>query len=553
MVETPEQPGDPGIQDEAGSSLNSGLAMAAAIIFAGNAASRALGLIREQLAAGMFGAGDRIAAFTIADNLNTLLFDLMINGMLQAAMIPVLAVMAVVGIRQTEHFRSVMGTLLLLALSAGIAIAITGIFAAPAFVSLMTALANDADIRGSGARKLAIQCTRIILPGLPFLAGATVLTAGLFAIRRPAGPAIGTACRNAAVVILILLLGSRWGVRSMAAGVVAGAVLMFAIQLVALHRNRALPVPGFDVRNPEVIRVFQLFAPVFLGLLVSSAVVVIDRNLAWGAQENAVGAMRYATSLVQMVLGLVAAAISLAALPRLAQSFASGDIDGFNDGLYRALALVSILIIPAVFALGALGRPIVGLLFEHGETGQRASRLILVALIAYLPGHLLAAYDQVLIFAFYARQNTLLPVTAGVVASLAYVAFAFALVDRYEMAGLVAANSVQLGLHTLLMTWLARKQFGNSPFAPLLPLLGKTLIAAAIMAVMGWIAYRGMDAALPVWRGLFGQFRELLIVSIPLLVSALVYFLLMRSMRVSAFTDLTDAAAGKFNGLRARS
>jgi len=549
-VDASEQPAAQNAQEPASSTLNTGLVMAAAIIFVGNAASRVLGLVREQLAAGMFGAGDRIAAFTIADNLNTLLFDLMSSGMLQAAIIPVLAILAVVGIRQTDQFRRATGTLLALALAAGAVVAIVGVVAAPAFVSLMTALANDAEVRGPAARNLAIQCTRIILPGLPFLAGATVLMASLFALQRPVGPAIGATCRNVAVVLSILLLGDRWGVRSMAAGVAAGAVIMFAIQAIALHRNHALPSISLDLRNAEVTRVFQLFAPVFLGLLVSSAVVVLDRNLAWGAQEDAVGAMRYATSLVQLVLGLVAAAVSLAALPRLSRSFASGDVEGFNDGLCRALALVSILIIPAVFALGALGRPIIGLLFEHGETDARASRLILIALIAYLPGHLLAAYDQVLIFAFYARQNTVLPVTVGVAASSAYVVFAFALVDRFEMAGLVVANSVQLGLHTLLMVWLARRRFGSRPFASLGPLAGKTLVSSATMALLGWLAYRALLVMLPGWPASFGQLREPLLVSIPLLVCGLVYLVMMRQMRVQAMHDLTDTIAVKFRAYR---
>jgi putative peptidoglycan lipid II flippase len=526
--------------------------VAAAIIFAGNAASRVLGLIREQLAAGMFGAGDRIAAFTIADNLNTLVFDLMINGMLQAALIPVLAVLALSGMHQPEQFRRVMGTLLLLALAAGTVIAIAGVLAAPAFVSLMTALANDAEIRGSGTRDLAIQCTRIILPSLPFLAGSTVLMAGLFAMQRPAGPAIGNTCRNAAVVVLILLAGDRWGVRSMAIGVVVGAMLLFGVQSATLRRHRATPVLCLDLRSEEVARVFRLFAPVFLGLLVSAAVIVIDRNLAWGAQEDAVGAMRYATSLVQLVLGLVAAAVSLAALPMLSQSFAFGDHEAFAGGLFRALALVSILIVPAVFALGALGRPIVGLLFEHGETDSDASRLILIALIAYLPGHLLAAYDQVLIFAFYARQNTLLPVTVGVAASLAYVACAFALVDRFEMTGLVVANSVQLGLHTLLMFWLARKRFGNHPFEGLGRLIVKTILAAGVMASAGWIAYRALYELVPDGNGLFGQVRELIQVSIPLLICTIVYLLLMRRMRVQEVDDLLNTVTEKLGSLRAR-
>ena len=51
--------------------------MAAALLLTtGAGLSRLLGLIREQLAAERFGAGDAMAAFTVADNVHTVLADL---------------------------------------------------------------------------------------------------------------------------------------------------------------------------------------------------------------------------------------------------------------------------------------------------------------------------------------------------------------------------------------------------------------------------------------------------------------------------------------------
>src|SRR5687767_9182369 len=75
-------------------SAKTGVARAALLITAGGLASRVLGLVREQMAAGYFGAGDDVAAFQIADNVQTLLFDLVVSGMLQAALVPVLVMYA---------------------------------------------------------------------------------------------------------------------------------------------------------------------------------------------------------------------------------------------------------------------------------------------------------------------------------------------------------------------------------------------------------------------------------------------------------------------------
>src|SRR4051794_4534731 len=77
-----------------------GIAAAAFLIMAGSLGSRVLGLVREQLTSGLFGAGNEIAAFTVADNVNTLLFDLMVSGMLEAALVPVLALWALPNLRE---------------------------------------------------------------------------------------------------------------------------------------------------------------------------------------------------------------------------------------------------------------------------------------------------------------------------------------------------------------------------------------------------------------------------------------------------------------------
>ncbi|MGE3797290.1 MAG: lipid II flippase MurJ, partial [Thermomicrobiales bacterium] len=432
-------PSNPDNGPSFGGQHSTALAISTVIVFLGSAGSRVLGLVREQLAAGNFGTGNDIAAFTVADNLNTLLFDLLVNGMLQAAFVPVLALLAIGEAAQRGHLRRVGGTLLVLVGGAGLVVAMVGIAAAPAGVSLITAIGGNELIRGEDARQLAIDCTRLILISLPFLGAAAILSAMLYAREKPSGPALAAIARNGAIVVGILIFGDAMGVRSMALGVVAGAISMVVLLLHAARRNNATPHLVCDLHDPAVHRVLRLAVPVFAGLLVSAAVVILDRNLAWRAEENAVGAMRYATTLVQLVLGLVAAAVSIAALPRLAQAHASAaeNPSGFDRELSRSLALVTSLMIPAVVALGVLSRPIVRLLFEHGATDRDASRMIVTALLLYLPGHLVVAWDQVLIFAFYAQQNTILPVTVGVIAAGAYSLTALALFDRHGMAGLV--------------------------------------------------------------------------------------------------------------------
>lgn len=512
------------------------LAGVATVIFVGSMLGRVLGLVREQLAAGRFGAGDQIAAFTIADNLNTLIFDLISSGMLEAALIPVLSALVIAGPVGRSHLRRLTGVLLVVSVSVATLLALIGVVAAPRLVSLMTALGDRGTSRDAAATDLAIQNLRIVLPSLIFLVAGTVMIAALYAVQRPAAPSLGGAARNACVVLSILLLGGMYGTRSMAFGVLIGAVMLAAMQWLSLRRAGLQPILGFDRSTSELGEIGRLYLPVFLGLIVSTVVVVIDRNLAWRAETDAVGAMRYATTLAQLVLGLTVAAVSLAVLPQLSYQHASADEDGFSAKLVQALRLVTVLLVPAVIGMAILAGPIVRLIFEHGETGPDAAHLIVVALLLYLPGHLLAGYDQVLIFAFYARKNTLLPVLVGVVASVGYIVVALSLFDRYQMRGLVAANTAQFALHTLLMLWCGRRLVGRTGFRTLGSTISRVLIASVVMGAAVWAAWR-LTSSVVVDQGA----GQLLLVIVPVIAGGLAYVLVARTIGVSELDDFWGA------------
>jgi putative peptidoglycan lipid II flippase len=266
-----------------------------------------------------------------------------------------------------------------------------------------------------------------------------------------------------------------------------------------------------------------LYIPVFLGLVFNSAAVIVDRGLAWGAGEDAIGAMRYATTLVQLTLGIVAAAISLAALPTLSRHFQSGDTAAFRTTLGRALVMVTVLIFPAVFGLAALSAPIAELLFGYGATGDDGLRHISLALLGYLPGTLAAAYDQILIFAFYARQNTRLPVAIGVLAVLVYFVVAFSLVDAFGMMGLVLANSAQFIAHMLVIWYFGRKHFGWLPSPRLRVLIPNCALAAGVAAGAGWMLWFGLSRVVPDATGLADIALRTALVVLPMLLVMAIY------------------------------
>ncbi|HET7768805.1 MAG TPA: lipid II flippase MurJ, partial [Chloroflexota bacterium] len=70
------------------------IATAAALITAGNIASRVLGLAREQTIAALFGTTAVASIFSAVSRVPTMVYDLLIGGAITAALIPVFSEIA---------------------------------------------------------------------------------------------------------------------------------------------------------------------------------------------------------------------------------------------------------------------------------------------------------------------------------------------------------------------------------------------------------------------------------------------------------------------------
>jgi putative peptidoglycan lipid II flippase len=215
----------------------------------------------------------------------------------------------------------------------------------------------------------------------------------------------------------------------------------------------------------------------------------------------------------------------------MSRYWTAGDVDGYWATLANGLRMITVLVIPATLGLAVLSWPSVQLLFQHGATDRDGAVQILVALLVYLPGTLFAAYDQALIFAYYARQNTKTPQTVGVLAVGVYLVVALSLVRPFGMAGLVAANSAQFVFHTIVMLMLVRRLFpdgtsaaGHFDVPRVLRTLRVCTVAGLMMAGVAGTFALLLARGLPEASGGAGTLlRELIVIGIPAAMGALIY------------------------------
>jgi putative peptidoglycan lipid II flippase len=505
---------------EASAPVAGGLVRAAAIISLGSVMSRVLGLARETVIADLFGASGYVSIFRVAATLIQTLYDFLVGGMVSAALVPVFSEYAD---RRQELWQLASVVFSAMAFLLALAVVVLEILA-PQLVWLLGPGYDPA------LQDAAVRMIRLILPAVLFLGLAGILTGVLYSLQRFAYPAFTTAAYNAAIIVVALVLTpflpEAVRIYSLIVGILVGAASQVVLQLPGLRDARFHW--SLNLRHPALRQIVRLYVPVVGGLAVSVVGVAIDRNLASRTGEQSLAWMQAATVLVQFPLGLVATAISFAILPNLSRAVVGEE---FRSTLALGLKLVLLLILPATVGLFLLAKPIVALLFEHGAFTANDTLNTAHALQFYLIGLPFAAIDQPMVFAFYARKNTLTPNLVAVVGVTIYLVVALALIQPLGMLGLVLANSAQLTGHALVMLYLTQKRLGG---------VGGQGLGTVTLKVMATAITMGAVLALlsAIDLGDAGSFIKLTRVIFPAAVAFVVYVAGLKVLRVREANEL---------------
>ena len=483
----------PAVQSQA--SERREIVKSASFVMLGNLGSSVMGMVR-QIVVTSFGsviAGSFNAALLPAQTFN----DFLVNGSVPGALIPTFTDYAAP--EKRDELRRLVFTLVNLISIIMLAAALCFLFfISPWFV-------QDFMVSGykAASKTLTLQYSQIIFFSLIALGPFAVLLAALYSLKEFGWPAFATASYHMGIIIGAVvggLLGERYlGHLGLAFGVLLGAAGEIALLIPGLHRQHFGYMFVLDLKHPAIRRILKLYAPVALSFFVSAGLIYFDQHLAsstkclaFATQVGECGpanstALRAATTLIQFPIGLVAAALSFAVLPTLSQHMRDANTERFKETLSLGFRLGLLLMIPAAAGLIVLQNPIVDLVFHHGHYNQQNAQLTSIALQNYAYQLPFVAMDQLLIAAFYARKNTVVPVVVQFVSILGYLAVAVPFSGTVlGMPMLALANTVQNSMHGIILLVLLRIMIGPLKIRETLPTVLKVLAVTAAMVAVAW-------------------------------------------------------------------
>ncbi len=420
------------------------------LIFSGiTFVSRIFGYLRDAVIMIVFGASGLTDAFLVAFRLPNFLRRLFAEGAFTQALVPILTEFKEK--RSAAELRTLTdrtaGTLIVVL--AGITVA--GILLAPILIRIF-APGFTVDV---SQLELATQMLRITFPYIFFIS-LTALAAGILNCHGRFGiPAFTPILLNLSLIAAALWLAPMMEapITALAWGVLFAGAAQLAVQLPFLKRLGLLPrpVPGF--RNEGVRRIMRLMSPAIFGASVVQVNLLIDTLIASFLAAGSISWLYIADRFVELPVGLFAVALTTVLLPRLSQYHAVRATGQFTASLNWGLKTEWLVALPCVTGLILLAEPILICLVQYREFTPEDTRMAKLALLAYATGLPAFMLVKLLSAAFFARQNTKLPVRIAVVAMVANVIMNLAFVLLWRQSGLAGAHA-GLALATSLSAWL---------------------------------------------------------------------------------------------------
>src|SRR5882762_7534018 len=282
----------------------------------------------------------------------------------------------------------------------------------------------------------------------------TVMSAVLLSRRLFLFPAFGPLIYNVFIILGGIALSRRLGISSLAYGALLGSFLgPFLINAIGAAKIGTGYRISFDVRNPAFREWVRLSIPLMLGVSLVTADDWILRYFASGGVGD-ITRLNYAKRLFAVPIAVLGQATSQASLPFFARLFGEKKFEQFADtvnaSVYRITA-ASLLITGLMMSIAV---PLIDLVYRRGRFTFADSESTAVYFFWFSLSLALWSAQALYARAFYASGNTVTPLVATTVITLASLPVYSLLFRTLSVTGLAIASDIGIAANALAIALL---------------------------------------------------------------------------------------------------
>lgn len=482
--------------------------------------SAVLGLLRDRLLAGTFGASNELDVYYTAFTVPDFIALILIFGAIAAAIIPIFNSYLIKSEKDAWKYVS---NLLNVFLGFLIIICFILIIFTPFIVSIIAP-------GFSGEKKdMAVLLMRIMFLS-PIVLGASNIISGILqAFHRFLVTALAPLMYNLGIIIGILFLVPKFGLTGLAWGVVLGGVLHLLIQLPSFFFSGFRFHLDFNFKDQGIIKTIKLMAPRSLGLGAGQFNAIAITAIASTLMAGSIAIFNLANNLSLIFINTIAVSVSTAAFPSMSVAYLKNEKDEFLKKFSTIFKQMVFITTPLSLLILLLRAQIVRVILGAGKFDWIDTRLT-TACLGILALNLIA--PQLILFlskTFYAAHNTKIPSLISILTVVFNITLSLFLVwliksssvfygflqnllrlngtQNIEVVGLALAFSISGIIQTILLFLMFYRKFPELNIKDISYSFYKTISASAVMVIVVLIIRQilGTILSLQTFWGVFFQ------------------------------------------------
>lgn len=446
-------------------------AKVAAGLFVMTLTAKMLGFVRDIFIASAYGASRLNDIYILAQDIPVLIFSI-VTAAIATGFIPIYCQLRDNESKQAADGFTIRLTSYVMAAAAGIT--------AMAWVA-MPAIIHIVAYGYKGAEfDMLVFATRLIMPNIIFVGGASVLRAYHQAEGRFKLASINTIMVNI-IVIGFVLTSKPDSITWLLIGTLIGLSVDFFVQAFYAKKN-GLKIKVTNVSSETLKQFALLILPIVIGTLVGQVNTVIDKTMGSTLPAGSITYLNGAFKLMTFANGTFAVTLGTVMFPIMATCIAGGNMPAFKKSFFKSMNMVLLFTVPITLMMMVFSHPVIQLLFERGKFTAEATRQTSYALIAYSIGLIALGGREVIVKAFFALQDTKTPMINGIVTVAINIGLNIILIGPLAHVGLALSSSLSASVTTVLLMWQLRNKVGRLGGRQIGMDFVKVLGAAVVMA-----------------------------------------------------------------------
>jgi putative peptidoglycan lipid II flippase len=431
------------------------VAKSAAIIAVFSFLAKILGLVRDAVFSHQFGTSVIIDAYFAAFRIPDFVFNLLILGTFSVAFIPIFSEYLLKDEKKANELaNSIINVTLLLILSLSF---VALIFIDPLISAIAPGFTGE-------AYDLTKTFTMMFLLSPIFLTLSSITSSMLNTHKRFAVVAASPLVYNASIIVGVLWFYPMMGPVGLAVGVVLGAFLHFAIQIPQLFKLGFRYSFKINSKQAGFMQFWKLYWPRIFSMGTGQITLLIASIFGSFLVTGSLSAFYYANNLQGVFLSIFAVSSALAVFPVLSDLFNQKDLGKFKDVIAKTTIQILYFMIPLSVLMLILRAQIVRLVlgigqntnFTFGDTRIVAATLGLFVISLFAQG-LIILFTR----AFYAMQNTIIPVVISFITIVVNLGVTVYFVNRFGVPGLALAFSITSIIELLILVTELHHKIGD--------------------------------------------------------------------------------------------